>query len=106
VSTVFPYQTFSIAPKVKKEKSKKKKSATKKKSSSTVVKKTPKLKRGESKVPVTMEDLYLKENPFNISNVTSNVESSGKAPMVADVEAPENNKDEFSQKFERIFLQV
>jgi hypothetical protein len=53
-----------------------------------------------------MEDLYLKENPFNISNVTSNVESSGKAPMVADVEAPENNKDEFSQKFERIFLQV
>jgi hypothetical protein len=70
VSTVFPDQTFSIAPKVKKEKSKKKKSATKKKSSSTVVKKTPKLKRGESKVPVTMEDLYLKENPFNISNVT------------------------------------
>jgi hypothetical protein len=37
VSTVFPDQTFFIAPEVKKEKSKKKKSAT------TAVKKTPKL---------------------------------------------------------------
>jgi hypothetical protein len=87
VSTVFPDQTFSIAPKVKKEKLKKKKSVAKKKSSSTDVKKTPKLKRGESKVPLTMEDLYLKENPFNIPNVDANVESSAKDPKVADVEA-------------------
>jgi hypothetical protein len=98
MSTVFPDQTFSIAPEVKKEKSKKKKSVTKKKSSSTAVKKTPKLKRGESKVPLTMEDLYLKENPFNIANAASNVESSAKAPTIADPEAPESNKDELSQR--------
>jgi hypothetical protein len=96
VSTVFPYQTFSIALEVKKEKGKKKKSASKKKSSSTAVKKTPKLKRGESKVPLTMEDLYLKENSFNIPNVNSNVESSANATKVADVEAPEGNDDKFS----------
>jgi hypothetical protein len=52
VTTVFPDKTEPHGPVVKKEKSKKKgsKSAEKKKSSSTSVKKTPKLKMGESKV--------------------------------------------------------
>jgi hypothetical protein len=87
VSTVFPDETLSIAPEGKKEKAKKKKSVAKKKSSSAAVKKTPKLKRGESKVPLTMENLYLKENSFNIPNVDANVESSAKDPKDADVEA-------------------
>jgi hypothetical protein len=86
VSTVFPDQTFFIAPEVKKEKSKKKKSAT------TAVKKTPKLKRGESKVPLTMEDLYLKENPFNIPNVDRNVASSAKYLKDTDVKASSEGK--------------
>jgi hypothetical protein len=96
VSTVFPDQTFAIATKVKKEKSKKKKPASKKKSSSTAVKNTPKLKRGESKVPLTMEDLYLKENPFNIPNVDGNVASSAKALQDTNVKASSEGKSAIS----------
>jgi hypothetical protein len=92
VSTVFPDETLSIAPEGKKEKAKKKKSVAKKKSSSAAVKKTPKLKRGESKVPLTMEDLYLKENPFNIPNVDRNVASSAKYLKDTDVKASSEGK--------------
>jgi hypothetical protein len=45
-----------------------------------------------------MEDLYLKENSFNIPNVDANVESSAKEPKVVDAEALENNEDVVSQK--------
>jgi hypothetical protein len=100
VSTVFPNQTIPLATEVKKEKLKKKstKFAAKMKSSSTTAKKTPKLKRGESKIPLTMEDLYLKENPFNIPNVDSNVESSVKEPKDVDVEAPKGTAATTSEK--------
>jgi hypothetical protein len=94
VTTVFPTDEELSVPAVKKERTKKRgsKSKVKKSSSSTSVKKTPKPKRGESKIPLSMEDLYLKENPFKIPNVDSKVGSSDKNPKdedskVEDVEA-------------------
>jgi hypothetical protein len=46
-----------------------------------------------------MEDLYLKENPFNIPNVDLNVESSAKESEDADVEA---TKGDAAKGFEKI----
>jgi hypothetical protein len=87
VSIVFPDETISLAPVIKKEKSLKKgsKSYVKKKASPTSAKKSPKLKKGESKIPLMMEDLYLKKNPFNVPAVGSNVESSTKESEDIDI---------------------
>jgi hypothetical protein len=85
---VLPDETELHVPVIKKEKSKKmgSKSIVKKKPSSTSVKKSPKLKMGESKIPLSMEDLYLKKNLFNIPNVDTNVESSAEGSKEVDVE--------------------
>jgi hypothetical protein len=45
-----------------------------------------------------MEDLYLKENPFNLPHVDSNVESSAKESKDADVEASKVNVATVSEK--------
>jgi hypothetical protein len=83
VTTVFPNVEEQHSPAGQKVKSKKKKS-----SKSSTVKKTPKPKRGDSKTSLTMEDMYLKGNPFIAE---ANVESSMKESNVADVEAPKDN---------------
>jgi hypothetical protein len=93
VTTVFPNKEEQHSPVVHKGKSKKKKN-----SKSAVVKKTPKPKRGESKTSLTMEDLYLKENPFNIPNAGANVESSVKESKAADVEASKDDPTTHSEK--------
>jgi hypothetical protein len=67
------------------------KSAVKKKSTSTSEKRSSKPKKGESKISLTMEDLYLKENPFNLPHVDSNVESSGKETKDVVVETLKGN---------------
>ncbi|KAK2451484.1 hypothetical protein QL285_010535 [Trifolium repens] len=83
VTTVFRNKEEQHSPVVQKGKSKKKKSLK-----SSTVKKTPKPKKGDSKTSLTMEDLYLKENPFNVD---TNVESSVKVSKAADVEASKDN---------------
>jgi cytochrome c556 len=45
-----------------------------------------------------MEDLYLKENPFNIPNVDANVESFVKESKVADVEASKDDPTTHCEK--------
>jgi hypothetical protein len=101
VTTVFPNEEEQQSLVVQKKKSKMKKiskSAVKKKSSTTSDKKSPKPNKGESKIPLTMEDLYLKENPFNLHHVDSNVESSAKESKDADVEAYKVNTATVSGK--------
>lgn len=61
----------------------KKKTATK---SASKKKTGPKTKRGESKTPLSMGDLYEKENTFISTVVKPNVGTSEKDPMVADDE--------------------
>jgi hypothetical protein len=90
VTTIFPNEEEQHSPVTHKKKLKKKKS-----SKSASVKKTPKPKRGESKISLTMEDLYLKENSFNAD---SNVESSVKVSKAADVEASKDNPTPPSEK--------
>jgi hypothetical protein len=90
VTTVFPNEGEQHSLVVHKGKSKKKKSLK-----SATVKKIPKLKRGESKTSLNMEDLYLKENPFNAS---ANVESSVKEYKGADVEASKDDPTIHSKK--------
>jgi hypothetical protein len=94
VTTVFPDEEEQHSPVAHKKKSKKKttsKSAVKKKSTSTSEKRSSKPKKGESKISLTMEDLYLKENPFNLPHVDSNVESSGKETKDVVVETLKGN---------------
>ncbi|KAK2450395.1 hypothetical protein QL285_009514 [Trifolium repens] len=95
VTVVFPNieeQHSPVAQKKKKSKKKKTfKSAVKKKSSLTCEKIPPKPKKGESKTPLTMGNLYLKDDPFNSLDVDTNVESSVKESKVADVEASKVN---------------
>jgi hypothetical protein len=90
ISTVFPDETLTITPpKSKSKKKKSKKSSKSEKGSESTVKtkkKEQKLKRGELKVPVTMEDLYLKDDPFNLKAKTS-VEASGQGIKDKNVEA-------------------
>jgi hypothetical protein len=93
VTIVFPNEEEQHSPVVQKGKSKKKKS-----SKASPVKKSPKPKRGDSKTSLTMEDLYLKENPFNIPNTDANVESSVKESKAADVET---SKDALTTHFEK-----
>jgi hypothetical protein len=80
VTTIFPDEELPLSSAVKKEKSKKKKkgsnSLVKKKSPYVATKKVSKLKKGESSISLTMEDLYLKEDPFNTLKADRNVESS------------------------------
>ena len=57
-------------------------------SKSAIKKKKPsKSKKGESTVPLTMNDLYVKENPFESIGVKADVDTCMKESKVADVEA-------------------
>ncbi|KAK2423048.1 hypothetical protein QL285_033530 [Trifolium repens] len=87
ITTILPAEgEHATSPKsVSKKKSKKKSTISDAKTS----RKTPKPKRGESKVRLTMEDLYLKEDPFKIK-AKSNVGASSQAEENPDVEAPVN----------------
>jgi hypothetical protein len=51
----------------------------------------PKTKRGESKTPLSMFDLYQKENPFISTVVEPSVGTFKKDPLVGDIEATTRN---------------
>jgi hypothetical protein len=60
----------------------------KRKPSSTTKKKKPsKSKKGDSKIPLTMTDLYVKENPFESTGVETNVDTCVKDSKDVDAEA-------------------
>jgi hypothetical protein len=90
VTIVFPNEEEQHSPVTHKVKSKKKKN-----SKSAAVRKTLKLKRGESKTSLSMEELYLKKIPLNAD---ANDESFVKDSKAADVEASKNNPTTHSEK--------
>jgi len=85
-----PQETISSVPKMVKPITTVPPTKPKKKASSksAIKKKKPsKSKKGESTVPLTMNDLYVKENPFESIGVKADVDTCMKESKVADVEA-------------------
>ncbi|KAK2374492.1 hypothetical protein QL285_075449 [Trifolium repens] len=90
ITTVLPDETIEITPpktKSKKKKSKKNsKSVQESQTTAEPEKKERKLKRGECRFPLNMDDLLTKDDPFNLK-AKSNVESSENTIKDGDVEA-------------------